>query len=98
MWTVAIYEIDRAYGGPEEGGWWYDCGSKVTRMRERTFDTREDALECMRRLNGWLHRMQEVNPYLRSVGSVAYDGGRYRARAYEGSAPSFYPNARPYYC
>lgn len=23
------YEIWQAYGGPEEGGWWYDCGSPV---------------------------------------------------------------------
>ncbi len=25
--TVAVYLVDRAYGGPEEGGWWYDQGS-----------------------------------------------------------------------
>jgi len=25
-YTVAVYICDRAYGGPEEGGWWYDCG------------------------------------------------------------------------
>jgi hypothetical protein len=23
------YEVWQAYGGPEEGGWWYDCGSPV---------------------------------------------------------------------
>ena len=23
---VNEYEVDRAYGGPEEGGWWYDTG------------------------------------------------------------------------
>lgn len=22
---IAVYEVGRAYGGPEEGGWWYDC-------------------------------------------------------------------------
>lgn len=21
---VGIYEVERCYGGPEEGGWWYD--------------------------------------------------------------------------
>lgn len=25
-YIVALYRIDRAYGGPEEGGWWYDTG------------------------------------------------------------------------
>jgi hypothetical protein len=23
------YEVWQAYGGPEEGGWWYDCGAPV---------------------------------------------------------------------
>lgn len=26
MKYVNIYLIDRAYGGPEEGGWWYEYG------------------------------------------------------------------------
>lgn len=26
---VVVYEIDREYGGPEEGGWWYDTGRLV---------------------------------------------------------------------
>ncbi len=25
-YVVAIYETDRAFGGPEEGGWYYQCG------------------------------------------------------------------------
>lgn len=26
---VTVYEMDRIYGGPEEGGWWYDAGTVV---------------------------------------------------------------------
>lgn len=26
---VNVYRLDRAYGGPEEGGWYYDCGDPV---------------------------------------------------------------------
>ncbi len=26
VWYVNEYEIDRVYGGPEEGGWYYDTG------------------------------------------------------------------------
>lgn len=26
---VNVYLVDRAYGGAEEGGWWYDCGEPV---------------------------------------------------------------------
>ena len=24
IYTVALYGVQREYGGPEEGGWWYD--------------------------------------------------------------------------
>ncbi len=34
--TVAVYECDRAYGGPEEGGWYYDCGDIIPGT-ERSF-------------------------------------------------------------
>lgn len=26
---VNVYELNREYGGPEEGGWWYDTGTVV---------------------------------------------------------------------
>jgi len=30
-WTyITIYLEDRAYGGPEEGGWWFDAGIPVS--------------------------------------------------------------------
>ena len=28
-WTVAVYERGRHYGGPEEGGWYYDSRELV---------------------------------------------------------------------
>jgi hypothetical protein len=28
-WYVTVYEVNRAYGGPEEGGWYYDDGSVI---------------------------------------------------------------------
>lgn len=30
---VSAYEVERRYGGPEEGGWWYDTGSLVTAVK-----------------------------------------------------------------
>lgn len=27
---IGVYLVDRSYGGPEEGGWWYDSGYTVT--------------------------------------------------------------------
>ena len=27
---IGVYLVERSYGGPEEGGWWYNSGSSVT--------------------------------------------------------------------
>ena len=29
MYYVTVVEIDRVYGGPQEGGWWYDCAYPI---------------------------------------------------------------------
>lgn len=29
FYVVSVYLVDRAFGGPEEGGWYYDCGEPV---------------------------------------------------------------------
>ena len=34
---------DRAYGGPEEGGWWFDCGEPVDHPFNRGFTSRGEA-------------------------------------------------------
>lgn len=30
---VNVYSTNRAYGGPEEGGWWYNCGEALRSIR-----------------------------------------------------------------
>lgn len=32
-WWVNAYEVFRQYGGPEEGGWWFDSGEPVASKR-----------------------------------------------------------------
>lgn len=29
QWFVGVYSVNRDYGGPEEGGWWFDTGELV---------------------------------------------------------------------
>lgn len=97
FWTVAFYEADRAYGGPEEGGWWYDCGTLLKVYRSvRDMDK---AHELARRANRHLARQRE---YMLAQGqlpiySVNYSGGHIVARVYGGNAPEYYPEERPYY-
>ena len=91
-YVIAFYEIDRAYGGREEGGWWFDTG-KLVRIG-RTFKRRSAALKWMDRAN---HLLDIVQDGKRDVGSVLYDGGRYRAELHENIPPAFYPATRPHY-
>jgi hypothetical protein len=30
---VNVYTVQQGYGGPEEGGWWYEIGTPVTCMK-----------------------------------------------------------------
>lgn len=66
---LTAYEISRHYGGPEEGGWWYDAHEHLCsfpfhthlRMEEQMV---EDDEEC-RRINegettGWYDHEQEA--------------------------------------
>lgn len=91
-YTVAFYEIDRAYGGPEEGGWWFNTG-QLKRIA-RTFKTERRAYEYCRRANHILSVMQRER---RPVCSMAYEGGRYCAEVYDVPPPPYYPETRPHY-
>lgn len=90
--VIAIYEIDRAFGGHEEGGWWYDCG-QLTRILVTT-RTAEQAYRTASRVNRLLARLQRGK---RPVSSVAYDGGRHQAMVFERIAPPHFPAEQPRY-
>lgn len=90
--VLALYEIDRAFGGHEEGGWFFDTGQlvkilAVDRNEHRAYARRD-------RLNQWLGRLQHQR---RPVSSVAYNGGRYRVFTYQDVPPPFFPTERPTY-
>ena len=90
--VVALYEIDRAYGGPEEGGWWYDTGDLCRVVAVSPTEAR--ACELAQRANRLLHRLQRG---ARDVSSMAYAGGRHQACVFDAAAPPRFPETRPYY-
>ena len=91
-YVVALYEIDRSHGGPEEGGWWYDGGtlSRVLRVAP----SKDAAHAVAARANRLLGRLQRGR---REVSSMAYEGGRFGAEVFEGTAPQVFPDAPPRY-
>lgn len=41
--AVSLYEIERRYGGPEEGGWWYDDYTVIESVWFPDYETAEAA-------------------------------------------------------
>ena len=47
QWFVGVYSVGQGYGGPEEGGWWFECGELVQQTAVNSF---EEAQELRNRL------------------------------------------------
>lgn len=65
---VNTYDVDRGYGGPEEGGWWYDLGVPVASV---PFDT-------LREAEAFQEEIEKRFPNTGKYSSVIYTGGDYR--------------------
>lgn len=96
-YLVTVYLEDRAYGGPEEGGWWFNCGYPVDDTElgfkaQRRFKNLEAATGFARRLNDRLHRINVDRPPVSSVSSE----GIYCARVTSTKAQPF-PRVQPHY-
>jgi len=51
FWWVNVYDMDRCFGGPEEGGWWYDVGTNLASFARLTRKGAEELRERLR--NAW---------------------------------------------
>lgn len=95
-YVVAVYLVDKAYGGPEEGGWWFTYGEPVAEFASKTrgFTREHDATRYAARLNRSAF-MAELNQGRRDIDSVL-STGIYSAEVSEGN-PAPLPAARPHY-
>lgn len=95
MISVAIYITNKQYGGPEEGGWWYDVGEPVPEHAEWTlyFERWASANRYAEGMNSLL--CKKLNEGRHEPGSVLCEGW-YQAIPMEGE-PRAYPETRPHY-
>ena len=96
-YTVQLYMCDRAYGGPEEGGWWFGYGLPVSDSEvgfpvSRRFKSKAKALGYCARIQARLDRLNDERPSLSSVASE----GHYHALICS-TTPRPYPATRPTY-
>lgn len=94
--TVRVYLQDLAYGGPEEGGWWFEYGEFAPEFGHltRVYQREEAAYAHCRKLNaGVLAKANEDRLPISSVLSK----GRFSANVFEGEAPLRWPEVCPHY-
>lgn len=95
--TVAICIEDRAYGGPEEGGWWYNYGfpseDHLDHIKGFTDQQEELAYLYASQLNTTIcQHLNEGRPAIDQSNSK----GRYVAIVFEG-LPKAWPETKPHY-
>jgi hypothetical protein len=102
LYWVAIYLIDLAYGGPEEGGWWYQAGTLVidpaiyqtTGVGPAAFTSAEAAQTCAQRMRNALPVLNSGRPDIDQTSSV----GRYEVRTTRAlTLATHFPEIRPTY-
>lgn len=92
MYSVHLFLVDQAYGGAEEGGWWYMVGSPEDHPANKTFKTKAQAVTYKRSLEDL---EDELNEGRRSIDSVLSEG-EFRFLVSEGEALPF-PEFKPHY-
>lgn len=92
---INVYERYRNYGGPEEGGWWFDSGVYKPQLSVTMHGTPEEvnahAIDLQDRLN---READEAG--VPPLGSVVYHGGRYLVVP-EDETGADWPAHRPHY-
>lgn len=54
-----VYRVSNCYGGPEEGGWWYDVGDPLESVRVDPDISHEEREELEKRLlSNWAHEQR----------------------------------------
>lgn len=82
---VNIYLADREYGGPEEGGWWYDIGEPI------------GSIPCDTWKEAWDLREKLKEKYPRTNKRNSVNGGEDYEVAVQSHFAKYYPEVRPHY-
>lgn len=89
MKYVNVYLVQQAYGGPEEGGWWYDWGQPHVSIPEECPGGLDATLK---QWEAWCAKENDARPDYWSVASQ----GEYRVLI-EDSPAVCWPSERPFY-
>lgn len=86
QWSVWLYLCNQAYGGPEEGGWYYDSGEPVYHTSNRSRQSEGQAKR-------YIDTLDEVVSQLNENG----EGDKYRFRMVPDGQVVPFPQDRQYW-
>jgi hypothetical protein len=97
LWFVHKYNVSQQYGGPEEGGWWYDAGYPDDNWIPLVFTNEEEAYARCRELNKaeYERRKEECPRGYTSVLSYEEEFYTYDVTDEQKAYP--FPEVRPHY-
>jgi hypothetical protein len=97
MHYIHCYEVRQEYGGPEEGGWWYDSGEPVEDWKLLMCEDAEQAYFVCRALNtAETVRAKEEEDY-EYTSVLSYKSRHYAYTVEDTPMAEAYPKARPHY-
>lgn len=88
---ITVYEETQAYGGPEEGGWWYDAGV-ILEMIQVDTQEQEDMI-----VNMFTKRYNDPDDRELRYGKTSAAGGYDIILSITKKRGEPYPKERPYY-
>lgn len=99
FWFIHMHQVAMQYGGPEEGGWWYDSGIPVDGWIPALhyFDNEEEAYAACRHLNLQEYNRQKSEEDYDYTSVLAYLSTHYAFTVEEHPVPYAYPERRPHY-
>lgn len=96
-WYVHKHQVRQAYGGPEEGGWWYEQGTVVEDWKSPEFTTQEEAEEACRKLNEEENVRRESEEEYSMTSVLSYNSTFYAYDVSKHYLAFNYPQERPHY-
>ena len=87
---VALYLIDKAYGGPAEGGWWYEYGILQYKLAVEGAEEVETAWAALQEIADIENEKRNSD-----IGQTNSDG-RYEVLRYD-NEPLNFPSEKPHY-
>jgi hypothetical protein len=97
-WFIHKFQVSQQYGGPEEGGWWYDSGNPVKERCAILIDVTEDlAYAVCRAFNENEHERQKREEDYEYTSVLSYRSQHFSYDVSTSPIAEAYPKERPHY-